>query len=314
MSSDPASEAATLELRAARFREGAEALSESLTLRSEARAVGLIGEWGALFRALTGPAIEGDARVCGVELRAALARGVAGFAPCDPELPPSFTVREYLEHSARLVDGSRARATTETARALDDFALAGIAAKKTSEIALQDRRALVLAAAALNAPAVCLLEAPLRGLDAAGQDRLVRACVKIAERSRVIVSCEPPTTPSSARTLLDGCGELFQLERGELVAQGTPAQVLASGARHHVTFAGARSEALEAALEAASIALTLRDEGAVNGNPATRYLVTLPHDANAEILLETASNAGAVVLELQPLQTAGLLETPRRQA
>jgi len=292
---------ATLELRAARFRDGAEALTSALTLRSSARVVGLVGEWGALFRALTGAVVEGEARVRAVALGSALARGVVGFAPCDPELPPSFTVQEYLEHAARLVHGARRRATNEAQRALAIFELDASSRQKLGPIALADRRALVLAAAALNQPELCLVEAPLRGLDAPSADRLVRACARVAEHSRLVVSCEPPTTPSPARALLDLCEELFWLEDGKLIAQGVPDAVLASGSRHRITFAGARNQALEEALVGAGCPLAFRDEGAVNGHPATRYIVELSPDMTAHTLLEAARSKGFAVLELEPL-------------
>ncbi len=292
---------ATLELRAARFRESAESV-EALTLRSEARVVGMIGEWGAFFRALTGAGVEGAARVCGFSLDEALAAGIAGFAPCDPDLPPSFTVTEYLEHAARLAHGSRSRAKTDFRRALDDFALAPIAATKLAELTLGERRMLVVATAALGAPAVCLLEAPLRGLDAAASDRLVRACRKIAERSRVIVSSEAPSTPSPARALLDACGESFWLERGKLSAHGTAAQLLARSSRYQVTFAGARSKPLEEALIAADCSLALRDDGIINGKPASRYTMAAPNDATATKILDVAASKSITVLELEPLR------------
>jgi len=288
---------ATLELDAVRFRESAGAL----TLRSNARTVGLIGEWGELFRACADGTVAGEARVCGLPLGCALERGVAAIAPCDPELPPSFTVREYLEHSARLAHGARARAISDAERALESAGLAAISGQKLAQIALGDRRALVLSAAMLNEPAVCLLEAPLRGLDAATADRLLRVCSRIAERSRVIVSCEPPATPSPTRALLDACEELFRLEGGRLTAHGAPDEVLASGPHYRVTFAGSHSKSLEDALIAAGCWLSFRDQGAVNGHPATRYEIELPSGARPAAILDAAANVGVTLLELEPL-------------
>lgn len=292
---------ATLELRAARFRDGAEALTEALTLHSEARAVGLVGEWGALFRALTGAIVEGEARVCGVALRDALASGTVSVAPCDPELPPSFTITEYLELAAHLVHGSRSRAKQEVTRALERFSLANAAKRKLAELPLVERRLLVVAAATLGAPTACLLEAPLRGLDAAASDRLVRACALVSEQCRLIVSSAPPTTPSPARALLDSCGELFWLENGKLGASGSAQMLLASSSRYHATFAGSHSKPLAEALVASGCRVALRDEGAINGKPATRYTIELPARAAASTIIDTAAGSGVTLLELEPV-------------
>jgi ABC-type multidrug transport system ATPase subunit len=305
----PAEESATIELREASFRRAGAAVGATLSLRSTARRVGLVGAWGPFFRSLTGEAnvASGTATISGCALHLALARGVVGFAPCDPPLPASFTVREYLEHGARLSHGSRARAAADARRILDEYGLSALSARKLGQLATYQRRALGIALAALTAPPVLCLEAPLRDLDAVSADYVARLCWHAAEQSRVIVSLAVPSTPSAERALLDECDELFLLERGALVAQGRPEAVFSPSARYFVTLAGSRDRELQAALTRAGCQLTQQPSptafGALltPGRRVTRYLIELPPGASSNLLLDAALDTGETLLELEPV-------------
>jgi biotin transport system ATP-binding protein len=287
---------ATLELHALGVRRAGRALLAGLSLRSSAARIGLIGDWSGLFQALTGQAevAAGSARLLGCELGRALAHGSVGFAPCDVPLPPSFTILEYLQHAARLGHGSRARAARDAHQVMQAYGLADFANCKLSQLVSYQERALGIAAAALSSPRVMVLETPLAGLDAEAADYIVRLCAVAAQNSRVIVSSTVPSTPSPDRSLLEGCEELFWLERGALLRSGSPAQVLAPSARYAVTVSGAGAGAFCAALEALGCQWHER-EG------TGRYWVVLPSHATSDVLLDAALAAELIVLELEPL-------------
>ena len=304
-------QAATLELREASFRRAGSSVVGPFSLRSEARSVGLIGAWEPLFLALTGAATvaSGSANVLGCVIGDALASGVVGFAPCDPPLPASFSVREYLEHAARLSHGSRTRAADDARRTLAEFGLAELAAHKLGQLLPYQTRALGIAVAALGAPPVLCLEAPLRGLDASSADYIARLCAHAAERSRVVVSSALPSTPSAERALLDTCGELFLLQHGALVAHGSAEAVFAPSARYLLTLVGAKSAELATALSNAGCKLSQQASPTTfsallaAGSRVTRYLVELPTPGSPDLLLDSARGAGVTVLELEPLFT-----------
>lgn len=300
----------TLELREASFRRAGEPATAALSVCSRARRVGLIGEWQPLFQALTGDArgAGGSAWIFGCELELSLAHGVVGFAPCDPPLPASLSVREYLEQSARLSHGSRARAQHEAQRMLDEYGLVQLGSQKLAQLQLYQSRALGIALAALTAPPVLCLEAPMRGLDAASADYVARLCAHAAQQSLLIVSAELPSTPSAERALLEQCDELFLLQRGVLVAHGAPQSVLAASPRYLLTLVGARDSEWVSALTAAGCAVSERPSSTAfsallsPGSRVTRYLVELPREtASPDLLLDAALDAGVTVLELEPL-------------
>ena len=289
-------EPATLELRDVTIRRAGSALLTSVSLRTDAQRVGLVGDWEPLFEALTGHAqvASGSAQFLGVELRQALARNVVGFAPCDPALPGSFSVLEYLRHAARLSHGSPARALADSKRALEEYRLSELATRKLSQLARFERRALGIVCASLSAPPVLCLETPLRGLDAEPADYIARLCTEAAKRSRLIVSANFPRAPSPEHALLDACQELCVISRGAVLAQGAPNQILAPSTRYLLCVRGAKAAAFSGVLEAAGCRLS------ESGGPG-RYLVELPEGGSSDLLLDAALGSQLVVLELRPL-------------
>ncbi|HEY3668189.1 MAG TPA: hypothetical protein VGL19_19435 [Polyangiaceae bacterium] len=285
----------TLELRDVAIHRAGAVLLSSLDLSSRARMLGLVGDWQALAQVLTGKAqVTGVARVLGHELRPALGEGILGFAPCDPPLAGRLSVREYLNLAAHLGHGSSARALVESERALQEYGLAQLGPRKLRQLAPFERRALGIAAAAVNRPAVVFLEAPLRGLDAQTADYVAGLCTRAAKHSRVIVSAAFPSTPSPERALLDGCQELCVLAQGAVVAQGAPNQIFSPGARYLLGVSGANLAAFATSLQDAGCRLTERDAPG-------RYSVELPENGTSDLLLDAALAANLVVLELQPV-------------
>lgn len=290
------SDGATLELREAAFARAGAPLGPAIELRSDAPRIGLVGNWQPLFQTLLGQAelVAGEALILGCPLERAIERGVLGFGPCDPPLPGSLTVRDYLQHAARLTHGSRSRARSEAERALERYGLSELTGRKLTQLGTVQQRALSIATATVTLPAVVVLENPLRGLDAAEAEYLARLCVEAAAHARLIVSALQPSSPSPERTLLDGCIELFLNDRGGLIAHGTPAQVFTGSDRYSLTVSGPRLAEYERALGAAGCELDTQPR-------VGRYVVRLPANASTDLLLDSALDFGLVVLDLEPL-------------
>ena len=288
--------APTLELRDAAVRRAGAALTAALSFSAAAQRVGLVGDWSALLQALTGQAqvASGSVRVLGVEFESALSEGALGLALCDPPLPGSFTVTEYLERAARLSHGSASRAVRDATHALNRFGLNELAARKLSQTAVFQQRAVGIALACLTSPPAVWLESPLRGLDAPAADYVARLCVEAGTQSRVVLSGPMPSSPSTERSLFETCDELFLIERGLLVARGTPSQVFAPNGRYLLSLSGENTTAYESTLRQAGYLVTPRDQ------PGD-YVIELPPSGNTDILLDTALDQQMVVLELEPL-------------
>lgn len=293
--------APTLELRHFTPRSLGTAWRAPVTLRSDAHRVGLVGDWEPLFQVLGARAEVGggSANVLGHALESVIARGTLGFAACDPPLPGSFSVAEYLQYAARLSHGSASRASHDAKRALERYGLSNLGKRKLAELALYQRRALGIALATLTGPDVACLEAPLRGLDAQSADYVARLCVEAAAHSRLVLSADLPSSPSAERSLLDTCDELFVLDRGVLVAHGTPSVVFAAGSRYSVRVKGDKMADFLESLRALKVRI---EPGAQVG----RFSVQLPASSTAgtDLLLDTALEHGLTVLELEPIFTA----------
>ncbi len=181
-------------------------------------------------------------------------------------------------------------------RALDRYGLSTLAKRKLAELALYQRRALGIALATLIAPPAICLEAPLRGLDAPSAEYIARLCQEAAAHGRVLLSADRAGAASPERSLLDSCDELFLLERGSLVAQGTPSSVFQAGTRYCLRVKGARIDAFAEALRSAGLRLSARAEpGSFN--------VELPASSSEgpDLLLDAALDHGLIVLELEPI-------------
>jgi ABC-2 type transport system ATP-binding protein len=293
------SNAPTLELRDAAVRRAGAALTAALSFSSSAERLGLVGDWSALLQALTGLAqvASGSVRVLGHDLESALAEGVLGLSLCDPPLPLSFTVTEYLEQAARLSHGSASRAARDTRHALERFGLKELASRKLAQTTVFQQRAVGIALASLTSPPVIWLESPLRGLDAPAAEYVAKLCAEAGTSSRVILSMPFPSSPSAERSLLEACDELFLLERGLLVARGTPSQVLAPSGRYLLSLAGENRAAYEGALREAGCVVTARDQ-------LGDYVIELPAHESTDVLLDTALDQHVIVLELEPLRSA----------
>jgi ABC-type multidrug transport system ATPase subunit len=232
---------------------------------------------------------------------------VVGFAPSDPQLPAALSVREYLEHSARLCHGSHARASTEAQRMLEELELADLARLPLAQLVPHQTRALGIAVAALTAPAVVCLESPLRGLDSASADYITRLCAHVALRRVLIVSGGWPQSPSPERALFEACDALFHVANSALVAQGSPQAIFKPSARYLLTLAGSQHSALASTLTSAGCELR-RQTAPITfsallapDRAVSRYLVDLPASGSSDLLLDAALAAGVAVLELEPL-------------
>jgi len=290
---------ATLELQDVVVRRAGAALTAALNLSSSAKQVGLVGDWSGLLEALTGRAqiAGGSVHVLGHALESALADGVLGLGLCDPPLPGSFTVTEYLEHAARLTHGSASRAARDAKHTLQRFGLRELAARKLGQIALYQRRALAVALASVTSPEVVWLDSPVRGLDAAAAEYVARLCIEAGTSSRLILSMAFPSGPSTERSLLETCEDVFLLERGVLIARGSPGQVFKASGRYLLSLSGQNTAAYESALREAGCVVTTRAQSG-------EYVVELPGNGNTDLLLDTALDQQMIVLELEPVHAS----------
>jgi ABC-type multidrug transport system ATPase subunit len=292
----------------ARIDSGGVPLLQGLSCVGAGNGLGLVGAWTPLFALLGREAELGAGRieVDGADARRATALGVVGLARHEPGMPPGWSAARYLTESARLLGLSMRQSRHAAHEALDSLGLAAIGPRSLARLDPVERRALLIAHATLGAPRVLALEAPLDGLDAAAQARLLPLVDRAAAGRRLLWSVAAPAPAGAARGLLDRMDEVLVLEAGSLVAEGPPGHALAPGTRYLVTVARGASE-LTSQLEARG--LGVRAAGEDGPSTAARLIVELRVESTPNDVLSAALELSIPVLELVPLAAA-----PTREA
>ena len=232
---------------------------------------GLLGPNGAgkstAMRILTGQAIAdaGRIEVLGYELPAQskLARARMGVVPQDSNLDIDLCVRDVLYVFARLYRvpaGSRSEAVQ---RAL---ALSGLAARADDRAVTLSggmQRRLLIARALIHEPELVLLDEPTVGLDPQVRQELWSLIVSLRERGATVLMSTHYI--EEAERLAD---RVAIVSAGRVVAEGTPAELIAAHAgREVVEVTGSAAELAQLRALADAAGLPTRQSG-----PALTYL------------------------------------------
>jgi ABC-type multidrug transport system ATPase subunit len=287
-------------------------LLEGLSASVEGALVGLIGAWQALFLLCAGRAELASGRIVlfGRELDEARAAGELGAALSDPTLPADWNAQAYLATGAELCGHGRSSALRAARAALATLDLSHLAERRIRTLTIAEKRVLHVALALVDPPRVLAIEDPFRDLDEKSA-ALVAGVVEraIAGRTALIGSTTLPHT-GPAHQLLSRAETLLVLEAGTLVAQGSPARLLAPGPRYLLTVAEHGRELAEHLAErglrvelgqpSGGFSPLTADLLATMGG-AARLIVELTGEATTRVVIEAASEVRAPVLELRPL-------------
>jgi ABC-2 type transport system ATP-binding protein len=190
-------EPATLLARAARIDLARRPLVARLDAESRATRLGLLGDWSALFRLLTGEAelAGGTLTIAGGELPLAVQTGTVGVMRLDSLLPPQWTAEHLLAQSAELTGLSRAHAQRSAFQTLERLGLVDLSSRHLGHLHIAERRAVLVAHALLTGPRVLCLEEPLAALDTAAEQLVLAVIERAAQGRRLIVAfgAEPET-------------------------------------------------------------------------------------------------------------------------
>lgn len=168
---------------------------------------------------------RGSVRIAGVDVGDKRSRRELGFAPDDLPLPGVLTGREYL----RFHDAMRGR--DDEGRALALAEALGIDADLPSAVAEYShgmQRKLQLIAAVMHEPSLLLLDEPFRGLDPDAAAAVRRLLLAYARGGRAVLVA----THDMIRAERD-CDEVTIIDRGRIVATGSPARLIADAPACH---------------------------------------------------------------------------------
>lgn len=198
--------------------------------------VGLLGENGAgkttLLRVLAGLLHPQAGRVriagCDVVQQGSAARRALGYLPEELPLDGEFRIEEFLGLRAALkgLDARQQRQRVDEVCTLLD--LQGQRRQLIVQLSKGYRQRVGLADALLASPPVLLLDEPTDGLDPPQRAQTLRLIADLAQRHTVLLSTHVLPEAESI------CQRLLILDRGRLLADGSPSSLLADQPASHI--------------------------------------------------------------------------------
>jgi ABC-2 type transport system ATP-binding protein len=245
----------------------------------------------------------GTLRVFGADL-ASQAREVRrrlGVVFQNPSLDVQLTVRENLVHQGHLYGlGGRDLAGRIDA-ALDRFGLRERVGQRAKELSGGLRRRVEIAKALLHNPRLLLLDEPSTGLDPGARRDLWETLDALRSQGVTVLL----TTHFMEEG--DRCGRLVLLDRGVIVAEGSPSDLKAEIGGDVITLAGSDPEALarEVAARFPELRPSVRDA-------AVRLETIRGHEIAARLAEALPGRIESVTVARPSLEDVFLLRTGRR--
>ncbi len=228
----------------------------------------------------------GSAAILGHAIPSREARRRVGFLPEAPYFYDYLTVGELLDLAGRLF-GMSAAARTQRANELIEKVGLGRARtqslKKFSKGMLQRAG---LAQALMNDPDVVVLDEPMSGLDPIGRKEVRDLILELRDQGKTVFFSTHILSDVEAIT-----DEVAIIARGQLQAQGSPAELVQKTLRGVEVTVRLAADAATAELEAG--AERVRRVG-------TELAIVLPADADVDAWIARAHTAGAKIISVSP--------------
>ena len=190
--------------------------------------LGLVGPNGAgkttTLRALAGilQPTSGRIAIDGIDLQRdpVAAKARLAFIPDEPQLFDYLTVTEHLQFVARLYGVHDAAA--QIPRLLEELELTGKRDALPPELSRGMKQKLAIACGLLHRPAALLLDEPLTGLDPVGIRRMKETITARAREGTAVI-----LSSHLLHLVEELCTRLLVIRRGQMVALGTIAEIVA---------------------------------------------------------------------------------------
>lgn len=211
---------------------------------------------------------SGTARICGLDIcqetRAAQTR--FGYLPEGAPAWPDMTPRQFLEFITAIRGLDKYAARQARDRAIDMTELHGVLDQPIDTLSKGFRRRVGLAQAIVHDPDVLIMDEPTDGLDPNQKFQVRRAIEEMAADKAIIISTHILEEVDAI------CSHAMIIDRGAIVAEGTPSQ-LAAQSRFHgaVTLVVAKAH-MQAAQTALSELDGLRLEMTRRGDEVTLHV------------------------------------------
>ena len=223
---------AALKARALRKSYGAQEVVSGLDLEvAPGECFGLLGPNGAgkttTLRLCLGLSLpdSGEIELLGepVPARAREARNRIGVVPQFDNLDPDFTVEENLLVFGRYFSIPAATVRAKVPTLLDFAGLAGRGDARISALSGGMKRRLTLARALINDPQLLVLDEPTTGLDPQARHLIWERLRRLTQEGKTLV-----LTTHFMEEAERLCDRLAIMDRGRLIATGTPRELIAA--------------------------------------------------------------------------------------
>jgi len=148
-------------------------------------------------------------------------RGI-GYLPQEPSVFSKATVRENLDLALEWARSVTDR-TARREELLDEFKLTDLRDQRAGTLSSGERRRLEIARTLATSPGYVLLDEPFSGIDPISISDLQTEIESLRDRGIGII-----VTDHNVRDTLSITDSAYLIDRGELIASGTPAEILAS--------------------------------------------------------------------------------------
>jgi branched-chain amino acid transport system ATP-binding protein len=173
--------------------------------------------------------LEGE-RIDGLPPRAIAAKGVGRTFQVAATFA-SMTVREnvivalaaHAGKHGRLLEGATSAMTTEADALLERVRMGRFADAGCATLAYGDGKRVELALALAGAPRLLLMDEPTAGMSPRSRDRVMSLAVSLARERQIAVLF----TEHDMDVVFGHADRVIVLDRGEIIAQGTPAEIRA---------------------------------------------------------------------------------------
>lgn len=160
----------------------------------------------------------------------ARARSGLGYLPQEASIFRNLSVRDnilaVLELGGR---GTRAERHHRADELLEELGVSHLAGDKGISLSGGERRRVEIARALANEPAFMLLDEPFAGVDPISVADIKRIINHLAERGIGVL-----ITEHNVRETLDICTRAYVMNRGQMLAEGTPAEIISNPAAREV--------------------------------------------------------------------------------
>ena len=217
------------------------------------------------------PPTSGTATVCDLDVTEVpvAAKRLIGYLPEGAPAYGDMTPASFLDFVAQVRGFRGAEKQARVDEAVDKTTLAGVLHQSIETLSKGFKRRVGLAQAILHNPPVLIMDEPTDGLDP-NQKHHVRDLIRgMAADKAVIVSTHILEEVEAV------CTRAVIIDRGRVVADGTPAELVARSPLHNavrIEMDPARADEVKAALEALPHVASVETLDGVNGLAALRVL------------------------------------------